>query len=147
MTGRVWTALLAVEKQLTTDRRYIERVTWEDLPLNLMGKPEGWLGDHESYTVAGHIIDVRREAVYIVGDVLFAAHEVGQGYERAADAACHHGGPPVWVAADVNIETEHIVASDGDGLWMDEARLLGATIAATEPAWPQCRIVKELTRD
>lgn len=144
MSARIWTGVVAVEKRLTEDRRYIERITWDSPapPLDVVV----FSGDaHEPAVIAARIVEVRREGPYVVADLAFSDNEAGRTQERAADAAIHHGGPPVWLAADLRIDEEHIVASDGDGLWMDQAALLGATIVDRMPAWPQCRIVAERT--
>lgn len=137
VTGRVWKGVVAVEKQWTTDRRYIDTLDWREPPLRLL---DGDSDAHEGDTVVGHLIAVRREEDLIVADVLFAAHELGQRYDRAADAATH-GGSPLYLAALTEI-IDARTDIENEGLWMDVALLLGAAITDA-PAWPECRIVGE----
>lgn len=137
---KLWTAILLVEKMPTNDGRYVERVELPDDPLVLQAllNDNGGYG-HDGAVRAGTIHAVRREAPYIVGD-LRLQDDMQQLEERIIESV-YGNGSPVPIGADLQIGT---AISDEDGLWILDARMLGATVLLfNEAAFPQARVVCE----
>lgn len=130
----VWTTLLAVEGQLSTDRRLIEpgAIEWDpdaEIPFLLYRQA------HDGLVRVGTIVTVRRESPYVVGDIAFdLTTDVGT---RCAEQAAND--EPLPVAVDLDILD---VKMRGDELRIAWARLRAATIVPVS-AFPQCRVLRE----